>query len=483
MSFNYRTTLSSLSLLALSVGLTVSGCGDDEEKDENQNDSLGGRGGQGGSQALLPPLQALLPDVFCESDKACRDNNQVCDTARYVCVDCLSDNDCGEESICEASTCSTVTACTSTKDCSLEEVCASDLGRCVECNSDADCLGGASCDENRCVTDCSSAKECRATNSVCDADAGFCTECVSDADCSDGYCNEGSCAAPVCTPEMSYCNGDSLVQCNAAGSALSVQNCNEGCANSACIGGSAPANGGGNNGSGGNSSDEPEEPVCSPPTGDYCNSIPALDVTPTIDGQGDEYCGVPTQTITFANSEYTRQDLESADTGSTEAEIRVGWRADALYLHAKVVDPSIKHSGNQWYNGDALQIFIGSKAPSDGNLITDEATQIGLPIDPPGGINDQYIVGYSTGEALDYVVTTTSDGYEMEMKWPWLGTAPQADDRIAFNFQVTVQNDEYGLDYEYALRLAPAPEDSGCNQESRQAPWCDARLWCSPTLD
>lgn len=94
--------------------------------------------------------------------------NKVCDTKRLVCVDCLSNADCGGKT------------CLNNK--------------CVACTKDADCPNGV-CQNNACVQCRSNAQCTSATSSRCAS--GTCAACASDADCSHiaglPECKSGTC--------------------------------------------------------------------------------------------------------------------------------------------------------------------------------------------------------------------------------------------------------------------------------------------------
>lgn len=102
--------------------------------------------------------------VDCVTDADCGPGLPVCDRTRNVCVECTADSNCsGGRPVCDlgASLC---VACVDDGDCGGAAVCLPGEQRCVQCRDDADCR---SFDEtNRCMPD-----ELR------------CVECVDDGDC------------------------------------------------------------------------------------------------------------------------------------------------------------------------------------------------------------------------------------------------------------------------------------------------------------
>lgn len=179
---------------------------------DGDGDGEGGENGDGDGVSLGAP---------CQSDKDCRSADGLCHPDRSVCVECLTENDCGTNEACLSGLCSPYTTCTSTRDCPLDEVCDTSVERCVECIGDNDCVDGQVCVATRCATACTSDKDCRAEDKVCALAQGICQECVTAADCEDGE---------VCDPAGTCVPG-----------------------NSGGTGGGENSSGGGENGSGGGS--------------------------------------------------------------------------------------------------------------------------------------------------------------------------------------------------------------------------------------
>ena len=110
------------------------------------------------SISLLPELansDAGDETETCATDVDCSDHDPRCNLTTNICVDCLSDDDCGGEAppkcLLEAGDC---VQCVSDADCSTgEPYCDPDGNHCEECFLDEHCDVGEVCDpdEERCV--------------------------------------------------------------------------------------------------------------------------------------------------------------------------------------------------------------------------------------------------------------------------------------------------------------------------------------------
>lgn len=504
-----------LGSFALLASATVGACGDSSDSGgdgdvggDGDGDGDGGAGGPGDGDGDNTPSEA-----YCESDKACRDLDQICDTTRRVCVDCLETTDCGENEICETGACMAITPCVSSKDCSVDQVCADSVGYCVECVGDNDCGEAQICSGFTCFDTCASDKDCRAADGVCDTGIGICVQCVADADCEEtDLCGTGGeCVPRVCQADEAFCSGDDLTSCNARGDGFVTSTCEDGCDADAgecegagecevgdegcecypnetcnedlsclsnfCVdpdGGTGGSDGGGTGGSGSGGSD-------------YCSSIPAFVGTQTVDGAPTEFAGIPALVFDFASSDY-QSIVELADdptTTTTQAEVRVAWDSTALRIHVHVDDAFVAHGVGATYDGDNVQIFVASSAPSTGYYFDDAATQ--MTIVPAVTVPASYAAEYSesagsyTGPVPGWASRSVAGGYEVEVEWLWRGGVPTAGSDIGFNIQIGVANTSSGArDYEYGLHLNSALLTSLC--ADIEAPWCDTRHWCTPTL-
>jgi len=212
---------------------------------------VGASGGCSGSEAASDDNEPTGPRP-CESDKECRTADQLCDTTRHTCVDCLDAADCDGVADCTDGRCVPYVPCVTVRDCPVELVCNEETGRCVECLSDADCLNGLVCGGNRCRDGCTSDTECM--TGVCDP-GGYCVDCVTDENCPAGYCTATECSPRVCEPGTSRCLAGGVATCTPRGDAYSdpvlcSETCTESGSSASCGGGS-----GGTGGTGGSSAE------------------------------------------------------------------------------------------------------------------------------------------------------------------------------------------------------------------------------------
>jgi hypothetical protein len=218
----------------------------------------------------------------CSVDDPCTGDLSICDDVLEYCVECLIDNDCGTNTVCEESEC--VFHCVEDSACGPDEYCRRETGACEtrECESDDDCSGGFRCQEYVCV----SIDEivCDAGTATCDdtdavlrcnedgtatrrtecGDDAVCVVADDDASCLDlvcephevgcedpenayvcnasgtertrlpcgdrRYCLNGVCRAEICEPSSQMCDGVSVVQCDDLGASQQVRSCIDGCA-------------------------------------------------------------------------------------------------------------------------------------------------------------------------------------------------------------------------------------------------------------
>ena len=217
-----RTCLITVALGCVAIVTASTGCGGggttDLFSDTDASMATSGSGGSGGGSA--DDGGVIIGNTPCGSDKDCTPNGQLCDTARSVCVDCISAKDCKTNEECKGGTCAAFTPCTTSKQCGSDQVCDVGTQRCVECVAQADCKDGQACIDHACRAACTSDKDCRALVQVCDTTQMACVECVASVDCDPKkYCVNHACVDRVCTPASSVCKSGGVATCNAEGSA------------------------------------------------------------------------------------------------------------------------------------------------------------------------------------------------------------------------------------------------------------------------
>ncbi|HEX9619998.1 MAG TPA: fibro-slime domain-containing protein [Polyangiaceae bacterium] len=196
----------------------------------------------------------------CGADAECADGAR-CDVGRRVCVECLSDADCGDAETCISKTCQAVVRCSVPADCLPDRVCDEGLGRCVDCLGDGDCAATEVCVAATCRLGCDSDLDCQPLGLLCDTEAGFCADCLIHDDCAPSeYCEGGECQVDACAPGHTECSGSDLLRCSESGSGFELEACSDGCSgepgDAACQGSTGSGSGqGGAAGSDGSTGD------------------------------------------------------------------------------------------------------------------------------------------------------------------------------------------------------------------------------------
>ena len=126
--------------------------------------------------------------------------------------------------------------CEETTDCDPPLVCDRNLRRCVECIGDEECGDNRSCAGGVCRASCDSGEPC-IDGLLCDQQLGLCVACLSSSDCDDGG---------MCTRE-GICIGGNSGGGGSAGAGVG------GVGGAGAVGGSGGASGSGGNSAGGNS--------------------------------------------------------------------------------------------------------------------------------------------------------------------------------------------------------------------------------------
>jgi Cys-rich repeat protein len=107
--------MSSSRLVVCALGLWIAGCGGGAPP--GGGDMAGGGGGD--------------MTMGCKDDRTCSGNTPHCDTKTGKCVGCLSDDQCGEGTVCTGGAC--VPGCNAMKPCGDAGVCDVTSGTCKSC--------------------------------------------------------------------------------------------------------------------------------------------------------------------------------------------------------------------------------------------------------------------------------------------------------------------------------------------------------------
>lgn len=200
---------------------------------------------------VTPPRDGGVPNtpdagVECTSNSDCQGigPNDFCDLGTFTCVECLVDNHCGFNEVCDTQyghvcrnecfnnqcppgrVCDVANdvcvECLTSADCDNLEVCSPTTRECVQCTTNADCAlvpNRPFCDlsESECVgclsdADCPTGQECfEYQNNFCATaqNRAICEPCISDAECGGaddlciGWVNSGGLIDRSCSPGCS----------------------------------------------------------------------------------------------------------------------------------------------------------------------------------------------------------------------------------------------------------------------------------------
>jgi hypothetical protein len=182
----------------------------------------------------------------------------------------------------------------------------------------------------------------------------------------------------------------------------------------------------------------------------------------SIDANGDDWTEAVIHTtphVIFVQR--LVRDGEVPRAGSqNEAEVRLAWDDEHLYLLAVVVDDihSQPNVGNQIWHGDAVDVNIAAGGPGSGASLrpNDDDFQVTLsPGDPSAGTAVESVVFIGAGQSFgpdevglaNVAATIGSGGYTLEARIPWsaIGVdAPAAGQRLGFLLSIFDNDGEVG---------------------------------------
>jgi hypothetical protein len=250
--------------------------------------------------------------------------------------------------------------------------------------------------------------------------------------------------------------------------------------------------------------EDAEAGPCSMLTGnDACSRVPRFTAArQVVDGSGEEFCDI--QAMVFdVDSCPTLIPSEPPDMPE-RVYLRIGWSMDAFHLHVRVVDPAVLVNPNpdRLWDGDAIEIYVagasGEKLTGSYNGSNDGGA-IQIVLAPPGaGFGTRGRAFFNPGGGVHqntpisssiYAGRLTADGYELELRYPWVAFADPAvpGARIAFDLAVDARSDSdaSGRQIQCIISNVLVDGELACGfDDGRPAePWCDDRAWCQPTLD
>jgi hypothetical protein len=171
-------------------------------------------------------------------------------------------------------------------------------------------------------------------------------------------------------------------------------------------------------------------------------SIPHARGAIKLDGSGTNWPTIPPEIISGKNV------VVGSDAGGVEGTFKLCWDETNLYVMASIVDPTPLHnketSPSRLWNGDALQIFLGSEKIDEGGalLFSDRDIMIGAGVSGPALF---YYDNSPQQYACETVLIPGGDGkgYTLEAAIPWdaLSVKPQAGATLLFDLAIDDSTD------------------------------------------
>ncbi|GAC1351857.1 MAG: hypothetical protein NVSMB1_08940 [Polyangiales bacterium] len=241
---------------------------------------------------------------------------------------------------------------------------------------------------------------------------------------------------------------------------------------------------------------DPHVPSCKPlPGGSLCDHVASFGTkVQIVDSYGDEFCTIPG--TTFLVRDMARV-LPPSPSQNAKVEVRMAWSKAAIHMHLHVIKenvvPADPMTTSQYYEGDGLEFFLSGTDKLTGayNAMTDSGAKhfiITAPTDTQPSRGAYYVSGTNLFpiESSLFAARRVSDGYEMELRIPWLflESSPASGSGIGFDLAVDLNDNPAVLKRQvqgvYAFR--PVAATSSCAPNPIDA-YCDDRVWCTPKLD
>jgi hypothetical protein len=251
----------------------------------------------------------------------------------------------------------------------------------------------------------------------------------------------------------------------------------------------------------------PDAAACDLPSGgEPCAFIARLAGEQVLDGRDDEFCGIAERVFVGAKGvaasvEGTAVDAAPSGVEGT-AHLRVAWSARGLHVFARVDKSSVITAppGGQVYIYDALEVFAAGSSnltgPYGGVPGTDRGAVHVIVAPPSSGAPGQaslfQVGGNKVADLLpsQFAVVLVPSGFAVELALDWgilgLAAAPAPGALIAFDVALDLRFPADGGTERFQSYLGviatTAPAPTACRADAVFAPFCDDRIWCTPTL-
>ncbi len=260
----------------------------------------------------------------------------------------------------------------------------------------------------------------------------------------------------------------------------------------AAEGGAEPT--GGDGGNGGNGADGAnagggaggQSAACNTETFDPCAIIPAFEGTQVVDGDGEDFCALPSFEFRLVDGEYVSDEdgRIDPDTISPElpnrATVWVAWSTEGLHVYARVYDPNVFANLYTVWEGDAVEFYVSGRAPT--GTVTGGYPTTNAPFQVLLGAPDdrgRSIAAYKNDDPFtgEFASVLTEDGFAVEalIGWPYLVNITSGS-TLGFDMALDAALTRQARDYQGVMVYDCVT--STCDQAYETA-----SVWCSPVAE
>jgi hypothetical protein len=213
-----------------------------------------------------------------------------------------------------------------------------------------------------------------------------------------------------------------------------------------------------------------------------------------VDGNNDDFCGLPHFEFRLANAKFAKNHdtvipLSGLSGLTVRAVVQVAWSAEGMHLFATVYDSAVHgppQTAGQLWNGDSIELMVSAHQPQTATVQAG-----GPPVnDGPyqavfsGAMGSATALGAYQNQAFPasvrYRSFKTSNGYVVEALIPWVSPASvQSGQAMGFNFGINdAETQDNYRDYCGAYAYVCAGAYASCRE-----PYTNALTWCRPSAE
>jgi hypothetical protein len=234
----------------------------------------------------------------------------------------------------------------------------------------------------------------------------------------------------------------------------------------------------------------PAPTVCSGASSvSFCSAIVVAPGPITIDGRGDDMCGVAPRTFLAKDADFLLRS-DATYTPPESVSVRAALDASGVYVFVQVLgDPAIlvaPGTAGAIAAGDAVEIYLrGYRSGAlDGKYGDDGALEI--VVTPPTATSspraERYVMDAPMGAYDDgaFAAVLVDGGYQVELFVPWsaLPAEPANGQSLGFDVGVDIADDPSTKSRQARAVMNIRTLSGSSNCGPILAPWCDDRVFC-----